>query len=281
MGWLHGIPQAAKDLVEVAGFPTRHGSPLTESLPASTDNLMVARMRAAGCIFLGKTNTPEFGLGSHTFNEVFGATRNAWDPSKSAGGSSGGAAVALAQRMLPVADGSDFMGSLRNPAAWNHVFGMRPSQGRLPRYPVADGFIAQLSTEGPMARTVRDLAMLLSTQAGYDARSPLTIAESGQRFTQSLDADMKHRRIGWLGNLNAYLPMDDGILSVCESALKTLETTGCDVSSAQLGMSPEEIWKRGWCGAKHCLVATLELTHTTTTGAPKSNPKRNGNMTNH
>ena len=243
MGWLHGIPQAAKDLVEVAGFPTRHGSPLTESLPASTDNLMVARMRAAGCIFLGKTNTPEFGLGSHTFNEVFGATRNAWDPSKSAGGSSGGAAVALAQRMLPVADGSDFMGSLRNPAAWNHVFGMRPSQGRLPRYPVADGFIAQLSTEGPMARTVRDLAMLLSTQAGYDARSPLTIAESGQRFTQSLDADMKHRRIGWLGNLNAYLPMDDGILSVCESALKTLETTGCDVSSALLGMSPEVIWE--------------------------------------
>lgn len=242
MGWLHGIPQAVKDLVEVAGFRTSHGSPLSDPLPATTDNLMVARMRAAGCIFIGKTNTPEFGLGSHTFNEVFGATYNAWDRSKSAGGSSGGAAVALAQRMLPVADGSDFMGSLRNPAGWNHVFGMRPSQGRLPRYPVADNFIAQLSTEGPMARTVRDLAMLLSTQAGYDARSPLSIAESGQAFTQSLDASMKHRRVGWLGNLHDYLPMEEGILSVCESALVTLATTGCHVSTAQLGMSPEEIW---------------------------------------
>lgn len=242
MGWLHGIPQAVKDLVEVAGFRTSHGSPLSDPLPATTDNLMVARMRAAGCIFIGKTNTPEFGLGSHTFNEVFGATYNAWDRSKSAGGSSGGAAVALAQRMLPVADGSDFMGSLRNPAGWSHVFGMRPSQGRLPRYPVADNFIAQLSTEGPMARTVRDLAMLLSTQAGYDARSPLSITESGQAFTQSLDASMKHRRVGWLGNLHDYLPMEEGILSVCESALATLATTGCHVSTAQLGMSPEEIW---------------------------------------
>ena len=243
MGWLHGVPQAVKDLVDVAGFRTSHGSRLSNPLPATTDNLMAARMRTAGCIFIGKTNTPEFGLGSHTFNEVFGATYNAWNPSKSAGGSSGGAAVALAQRMLPVADGSDFMGSLRNPAGWNHVFGMRPSQGRLPRYPVADTFISQLGTEGPMARTVRDLAMLLSTQAGYDARAPLSIAESGQVFTQSLEASMTHRRVGWLGNLNAYLPMEDGVLSVCESALKTLGTTGCDVSAAQLGMHPEEIWE--------------------------------------
>ena len=253
MGWLHGIPQAVKDLVEVAGFRTSHGSPLSVPLPATTDNLMSARMRAAGCIFIGKTNTPEFGLGSHTFNEVFGATHNAWDPSKSAGGSSGGAAVALAQRMLPVADGSDFMGSLRNPAGWNHVFGMRPSQGRLPRYPVADNFIAQLSTEGPMARSVRDLAMLLSTQAGYDARSPLSIAESGEAFTQGLEASMKHRSVGWLGNLQDYLPVEDGILSVCENALKTLETTGCHVSHAQLGMSPEEIWT-AWLAWRQALA---------------------------
>ena len=243
MGWMHGMPQAVKDLVDVAGFRTSHGSPLSDPMPATTDNLMSARMRAAGCIFIGKTNTPEFGLGSHTFNEVFGATHNAWNPAKSAGGSSGGAAVALAQRMLPVADGSDFMGSLRNPAGWNHVFGMRPSQGRLPRYPVPDTFIAQLSTEGPMARTVQDLAMLLSTQAGYDARSPLSIAESGQAFTQSLDTAMQHRRVGWLGNLQGYLPMEDGILQVCESALKTLASTGCHVSTAQLGMPPEEIWE--------------------------------------
>jgi amidase len=242
MGWMHGMPQAVKDLIDVAGFRTSHGSTLTSEAPANTDFIMAARMRAAGCIFIGKTNTPEFGLGSHTFNDVFGATFNAWDRSKSAGGSSGGAAVALAQRMLPVADGSDFMGSLRNPAGWNHVFGMRPSQGRLPRFPLADAFISQLSTEGPMARSVKDIAMLLSTQAGYDVRSPLSIAESGEAFGASLDGSMKGKRVGWLGNLDAYLPVENGILSVCENALHTLETTGCQVLPAKLGMHPAEIW---------------------------------------
>ena len=242
MGWMHGLPQAVKDLLDVQGFRTSHGSPLTPLTPASKDSLMAARMRAAGCIMIGKTNTPEFGLGSHTFNEVFGATRNAWDPSKTAGGSSGGAAVALAQRMLPVADGSDFMGSLRNPAGWNHVFGMRPSQGRVPRPSLPDVFIAQLGTEGPMARSVSDMAMLLSTQAGYDARAPLSIQESGAAFAQSLDASMKGKRVGWLGNLNGYLPMESGVMEVCQDALKVLETTGCSVDTTHLGMQPEEIW---------------------------------------
>ena len=242
MGWMHGLPQAVKDLADVAGFRTSHGSPLAPLNPAVKDGLMAARMRAAGCIMIGKTNTPEFGLGSHTFNEVFGATRNAWDPTKTAGGSSGGAAVALAQRMLPVADGSDFMGSLRNPAGWNHVFGMRPSQGRVPKPSVPDVFIAQLSTEGPMARTVSDMAMLLSTQAGYDARAPLSIHENGAAFAQSLDANMKGKRVGWLGNLNGYLPMESGVLEVCQDALKVLETTGCSVDTTSLGMQPEEIW---------------------------------------
>lgn len=242
MGWMHGLPQAVKDLLDVQGFRTSHGSPLTPLTPAGKDSLMAARMRAAGCIMIGKTNTPEFGLGSHTFNEVFGATRNAWDPSKTAGGSSGGAAVALAQRMLPVADGSDFMGSLRNPAGWNHVFGMRPSQGRVPRPSLPDVFIAQLGTEGPMARSVSDMAMLLSTQAGYDARAPLSIQESGAAFTQSLDASMNGKRVGWLGNLNGYLPMESGVLEVCQDALKVLETTGCSVDTTHLGMQPEEIW---------------------------------------
>ena len=242
MGWMHGLPQAVKDLLDVQGFRTSHGSPLTPLTPAGKDSLMAARMRAAGCIMIGKTNTPEFGLGSHTFNEVFGATRNAWDPSKTAGGSSGGAAVALAQRMLPVADGSDFMGSLRNPAGWNHVFGMRPSQGRVPRPSLPDVFIAQLGTEGPMARSVSDMAMLLSTQAGYDARAPLSIQESGAAFAQSLDASMKGKRVGWLGNLNGYLPMESGVLEVCQDALKVLETTGCSVDTTSLGMQPEEIW---------------------------------------
>lgn len=242
MGWMHGLPQAVKDLLDVQGFRTSHGSPLTPLTPASKDSLMAARMRVAGCIMIGKTNTPEFGLGSHTFNEVFGATRNAWDPSKTAGGSSGGAAVALAQRMLPVADGSDFMGSLRNPAGWNHVFGMRPSQGRVPRPSLPDVFIAQLGTEGPMARSVSDMAMLLSTQAGYDARAPLSIQESGAAFAQSLDASMKGKRVGWLGNLNGYLPMESGVMEVCQDALKVLETTGCSVDTTHLGMQPEEIW---------------------------------------
>ena len=242
MGWMHGLPQAVKDLLDVQGFRTSHGSPLTPLTPASKDSLMAARMRAAGCIMIGKTNTPEFGLGSHTFNEVFGATRNAWDPSKTAGGSSGGAAVALAQRMLPVADGSDFMGSLRNPAGWNHVFGMRPSQGRVPRPSLPDVFIAQLGTEGPMARSVSDMAMLLSTQAGYDARAPLSIQESGAAFAQSLDASMNGKRVGWLGNLNGYLPMESGVMEVCQDALKVLETTGCSVDTTHLGMQPEEIW---------------------------------------
>jgi amidase len=242
MGWMHGLPQAVKDLLDVQGFRTSHGSPLTPITPAGKDGLMAARMRAAGCIVIGKTNTPEFGLGSHTFNEVFGATRNAWDSTKTAGGSSGGAAVALAQRMLPVADGSDFMGSLRNPAGWNHVFGMRPSQGRVPKPSAPDVFIAQLSTEGPMARTVSDLAMLLSTQAGYDARAPLSIHESGAAFAQSLDANMKGKRVAWLGNLNGYLPMESGVLEVCQDALKVLETTGHSVDTTSLGMQPEEIW---------------------------------------
>ena len=242
MGWMHGLPQAVKDLLDVQGFRTSHGSPLTPLTPAGKDSRMAARMRAAGCIMIGKTNTPEFGLGSHTFNEVFGATRNAWDPSKTAGGSSGGAAVALAQRMLPVADGSDFMGSLRNPAGWNHVFGMRPSQGRVPRPSLPDVFIAQLGTEGPMARSVSDMAMLLSTQAGYDARAPLSIQESGAAFAQSLDASMNGKRVGWLGNLNGYLPMESGVMEVCQDALKVLETTGCSVDTTHLGMQPEEIW---------------------------------------
>lgn len=242
MGWMHGLPQAVKDLADVAGFRTSQGSPLTPPNLTGKDGLMAARMRAAGCIMIGKTNTPEFGLGSHTFNEVFGATRNAWDPTKTAGGSSGGAAVALAQRMLPVADGSDFMGSLRNPAGWNHVFGMRPSQGRVPKPSAPDLFIAQLGTEGPMARTVSDLAMLLSTQAGYDARAPLSIHESGAAFAQSLDANMNGKRVSWLGNLNDYLPMAPGILEVCQSALKVLETAGCRVDTSSLAMKPVEIW---------------------------------------
>ena len=155
-GWLHGVPQAIKDTGHALGFATTFGSPLLKDALPAQDGLMAARMKAAGCIVIAKTNMPELGLGSHTFNPLFGATPNAWDVAVSAGGSSGGAAVALAQRLLPVADGSDFMGSLRNPAGWNHIFGLRPSQGRVPMWPAADQWVAQMGTEGPMARTVAD-----------------------------------------------------------------------------------------------------------------------------
>src|SRR5262249_1157060 len=158
--------------------------------------LMVQRMKAAGCIVIGKTNTSEFGLGSHTFNEVFGVTRNAYDPSKSAGGSSGGAAVALATRLLPVADGSGFLGRLRNPAGGNNVFGRRPSRGRVPTWPAQDVWVSQLGTEGPMGRTVLDVALLLEVQAGYSPRAPLSL-DRGECFAQRLsELDCNRVRVG-------------------------------------------------------------------------------------
>ena len=253
MGWLHGMPQAMKDLSHVAGFRTTLGSPLMRDVVASEDGLMASRMKASGCIVIGKTNTPEFGLGSHTFNEVFGATRNAWDAGKTAGGSSGGAAVALAQRMLPVADGSDFMGSLRNPAGWNHIFGLRPSQGRVPMVPAQDVWISQLGTEGPMGRSVRDVAMLLSVQAGQHPAAPLSIAQDGQAFTAPLDCDIKGQRIGWLGDLNGYLPMEDGVMATCLSALKSLDSMGCHTETTDLGMAPEKVWD-AWVVWRQALV---------------------------
>jgi amidase len=185
---------------------------------------------------------------------VFGATGNAYDARKSAGGSSGGAAVALATGMLRVADGSDFMGSLRNPAAWNNVFGMRPSQGRVPMWPVADVWVSQLGTEGPMGRSVQDVANLLSIQAGWDARSPLSIAEDGQQFKANLQANPKGLKIGWLGDLNGYLPMESGILDVCEHGLKRFESMGCQVEPMNLGFSNERVWDC-WLTWRRALVA--------------------------
>lgn len=254
LGWMHGMPQAIKDMANSAGIATTLGSPLMRDFVAKEDSLMVRRMKAAGCIVVGKTNTPEFGLGSHTFNEVFGATRNAYDRTRSAGGSSGGAAVALATRMLPVADGSDFMGSLRNPAGWNNVFGMRPSQGRVPMWPAQDAWMAQLGTEGPMGRTVQDVAMLLNTQAGYDPRAPLSL-DDGARFDGNL-ATLPTRglRIGWLGDLQGYLPVEPGILDVCEQALRRLEGLGCAVVPSGLGTAPEPVWQ-AWLVWRRALVA--------------------------
>ncbi len=259
VGWMHGMPQAIKDMALTAGLRTTFGSPLMRDFVPHEDGLMVRRMKAAGCIVIGKTNTPEFGLGSHTFNEVFGVTRNAYDASKSAGGSSGGAAVALATNMLPVADGSDFMGSLRNPAGWNNVFGLRPSQGRVPMFPAPDVWVAQLGTEGPMGRTVEDLARLLDVQAGPDVRVPLSLA-SHASFADGLHGIEGSRvalpaRVGWLGDLGGYLAVEPGILDVCEQALRRLQGIGCAVEPLVLGHPPEAVWQ-AWLVWRRWLVAS-------------------------
>jgi amidase len=255
LGWMHGFPMAIKDLSAVAGLPTSKGSPLLRDHIAAHDSLMVARMKAAGGIVIGRTNTPEWGLGSHTYNPVHGLTRNAWDLSRSAGGSSGGAAVSLALRLQPVADGSDMMGSLRNPAAWANVFGLRPSFGRVPYNPhEGDAFVSQLSTEGPMGRSVRDVARLLAVQAGYDARQPLSIADSGEAFAQPLEPQARGLRIGWLADLGGHLPFEPGILAQCETALKRFEAQGAHIEPLALDYPPEEVWQT-WLTWRRFLVA--------------------------
>ena len=254
-GWMHGFPIALKDLVDVAGIATTCGSPLLRDNIPRQDALLTQRLKAAGGIVIGKTNTPEWGLGSHTFNEVFGTTRNAYNPAFSAGGSSGGAAVALAQRLLPVADGSDFMGSLRNPAAWNNVFGLRPSQGRVPAYPANDVWVSQLSTDGPMARSMTDLAHSLEVMAGFDARSPLSLAPLSKGFASGLRPQASGLRIGWLGHLDGYLPMEAGILDACEQGLKRLEALGCSVETVSLGYPPEAVWQT-WLAWRRVLTAS-------------------------
>ncbi|MDC0713897.1 amidase [Stigmatella sp. ncwal1] len=254
MGWMHGIPQAIKDLSATRGIRTTMGSPLMSANVPSRDCVMVERMKGAGALIIGKTNTPEFGLGSQTYNTVFGITRNAWNAALCAGGSSGGSAVALAQRMLPVADGSDMMGSLRNPAAYNNVFGFRPSQGRVPYAPAQDLYVAQLGIEGPMGRSVRDVALLLGTQAGWDARAPLSIGQDGSAFDKPLDPNVAGQRIAWLGDLRGYLAMEPGILELCEQGLRRLETLGCAVEPIPLGFSPEKVWDT-WLVWRSWLVA--------------------------
>lgn len=255
MGWMHGFPMAIKELSPVAGLPLSLGSPLLAGQIAAHDSLMVARMKAAGGIVIGKSNVPEFGLGSHTYNPVFGTTLNPWDTTRSAGGSSGGAAVSLALQLQPVADGSDMMGSLRNPAAWNNVFGLRPSLGRVPYNPHAgDGYVALLGTEGPMGRTVRDVAMLLSVMAGRDDRQPLSIAQDGSAFAQPLRPEARGLRVGWLADLGGHLAFEPGILARCEAALQRFEALGARVEPAALGYPCDEVWQT-WLTWRRFLVA--------------------------
>jgi amidase len=242
LGPLHGLPQAIKDLVGVKGLPTTMGSPLFRDNVAAADALFVERMRNAGAIIIGKTNVPEFGLGSHTFNPVFGPSRNAYDPTKTVGGSSGGAGVALALRLLPVADGSDHGGSLRNPAAFNNVIALRPTYGRVPN-PEEDAFMPGFSVIGPMARNVPDLQMLLAVQSGYDARQPYSIPEPHSLATAPLDVNPKGKRIGWLGDFGGHIPFEAGVLDLCRQALRTLQGLGCVVEDVTPDFDAEKIFQ--------------------------------------
>lgn len=246
-GRLYGLPIAVKDLANVAGLPSTKGSPLFRDVVAPADDIMVARLRAAGVLFVGKTNTPEFGLGSHTFNPVYGATHNPYDLGRSAGGSSGGAAAALACRMLPLADGSDMMGSLRNPAGWNNVYGMRPSWGRIPAEPLGDAFMHPLATLGPMARSPRDLALMLEVQSGPDPRQPF--APPIVPLCSALDRPVKGRRIGWLADWGGAYTMEPGILPLSETALKTFGDLGVTVEPVAPPMPAEALWE-AWVGLR-------------------------------
>ncbi len=231
LGPLHGLPVAHKDLVDTLGIRTTYGSPIFKDHVPDRDALIIQRIRQAGAITVGKTNTPEFGAGSQTFNPVFGATRNPYDLNRTCGGSSGGAAVALICGMVPLADGSDTGGSLRNPASFCNVVGLRTAPGRVPRWPTSSAWNT-LSVLGPMARTVADAALLLGAIAGPDARSPLAIAESPARFHGALGRDFKNVRIAWCRDLGG-LPFDPAISKTVNAQRKTFEDLGCVTEDAE------------------------------------------------
>ena len=229
-GPLHGLPIAVKDLSLTRGIRTTFGSPLYRDFVPEEDELYVERLKAAGAIIIGKTNTPEFGAGSQTFNRVFGVTRNPYATGRTCGGSSGGAAVAVACGMLPLADGTDMGGSLRNPASWCNVVGFRTSPGRVPVWP-RKMLYNPLGVAGPIARHVADAALLLSAMAGPDRRAPLSIETPGSRFRDTLDRDFKGTRIAWSPTLGGY-PVERSVLDVCATAVARFGEIGCTVDEA-------------------------------------------------
>jgi amidase len=239
LGALHGLPVAHKDLLETRGIRTTFGSPLYKDNIPTEDDIVVDRMRRAGAITIGKTNTPEFGAGSQTFNEVFGATHNPYDLTKTCGGSSGGAAVALACGLAPVATGSDTGGSLRNPAAFCNVVGFRPSIGRVPNPKAAFAWFT-LSTSGCLGRSVADLAFVLSTIAGPDSHAPLSIDEPGERFARPLGRSFKGVRVAWFKDLGG-VPFDPRVRTVVDGHRKTFESLGCIVEQAEPDFAQAEV----------------------------------------
>jgi amidase len=247
VGLLHGLPIAHKDLILTRGIRTTFGSLAFKDFVPDQDALIVERLRSAGAITIGKTNTPEFGAGSQTFNSVFGVTRNPYDPTKTCGGSSGGAAVALACGMLPIADGSDMGGSLRNPANYCNVVGFRPSPGRVPVWPSSAGWFT-LAVEGPMARTVEDAALMLRVIAGPDPRSPISLPESGEVFAAPLERDFQGVRIAWSPDLGE-LPVDPRVTHTIEAQLEVFDSLGATVEPGHPDFSDaDEVFKvlRAW-----------------------------------
>ncbi len=230
LGPLHGLPIAFKDLEDAVGFPTSSGSPIFAGTYPERDSAIVERLRAAGVVPIGKTNVPEFGLGSHTYNRVFGPTRNPYDQSRTAGGSSGGAGAALATGMLPIADGSDMGGSLRNPGNFNNVVGFRPSPGLVPRWPSGGPWLP-LSVKGPLARSVDDVALLLQAMAGRDARDQLSYETPAATFATPVEADVAGRRVAWAPDLGG-LPLDPAVRRVLDAARPVLESLGLHVEEA-------------------------------------------------
>jgi amidase len=231
VGSLHGIPVAHKDLIPTKGVRTTFGSLVYKDFVPNHDALIVERLREAGAIAVGKTNTPEFGAGSQTFNEVFGETLNPYDTTKTCGGSSGGAAVALACGMLPLADGSDMGGSLRNPASFCNVVGFRPSQGRVPTWPRLAAWFP-FSVEGPMARTVGDVALMLSAISGPDPRSPVALDEPGSLFSRPLERAFDGVRVAWSSDVGG-LPVDPRVMAVLDEQRGVFDSMGCILEDAQ------------------------------------------------
>jgi amidase len=242
LGPLHGFPHAVKDLEPTRGIRTTFGSPIFRDFVPDQDSIQVERLKHAGAIVIGKTNTPEFGLGSHTFNAVFGTTRNPYDQSRSAGGSSGGAAVAVALGMVPLADGSDYAGSLRNPAAWNNLFSLRPSPGLVPRES-PELFLQPPGVTGPIARSVPDLAMLLGVQAGHDRRAPLSTFVDPARLLAPLDIDLSGTRVAWCRDFGGHIPFESGVLELCAAALPVFAALGCTVEIASPRYPMERLWQ--------------------------------------
>jgi len=231
VGPLHGLPVAHKDLQPTAGIRTTFGSPIYKDFVPSENSLIVDRLERAGAIAVGKTNTPEFGAGSQTFNPVFGPTLNPFDRTRTCGGSSGGAAVALATGMLPIADGSDMGGSLRNPASFCNVVGLRPSPGRVPVWPTVNAW-STLSVDGPMARNAADVALMMSAIAGPDPRSPIALSGSSSLFAAPLDRDMNGVRIAWWKDLGG-VPVDRGVRDAVNAQRAVFESLGCRVEEAE------------------------------------------------